>query len=344
MVAKLPGQLRLRQYMVEIGDMYEFARLLLNRANNGWVAVAEAVHGDAGYKVEILLAISVPHPGPFAANQSDGIACIGLSDVFVCEFGNIAVLHLLPHHLGAYSFFRKDLEEHGMFDSTVDNMGFFHAAFQGIHTTFNLGDHSRPNHPFLDHLVGLIHSQCAKQFTLFVFHSFNVRHENELFRVQCLGYFARDQVGVDVIRLTLISEAHRGNDWNELVLIERIDHQRVDTDDLAHHADIDDLRRLAIGRNGDVHFTRENEAAILAAQTHCHAPVLIYQSNDLFVDLAYQNHLDDVQRRLVCNPHSAYVAARDAHLVQLFIDHGMTAILNDKGFAVEAPKIGERFH
>src|SRR5262245_65721771 len=104
MVAKLPGQLRLRQYMVEIGDMYEFARLLLNRANNGWVAVAEAVYGDAGYKVEILLAISVPHAGPFAVNQSDGIACIGLRDVFVRKFGDIAVLHLLPHHLGAYTF------------------------------------------------------------------------------------------------------------------------------------------------------------------------------------------------------------------------------------------------
>src|SRR5262245_12379542 len=142
MVAKLPGQLRLRQYMVEIGDVHEFASLLLNRSNDGWVAVAKAVDGDAGQKVEILLAISVPHPGPFAANQSNGITCIGLSDVFVRKFGNIAVLHLLPHHLGAYSFFRKDLEEHRVFDSTVDNMGFFHAAFKGVDTTFDLRDHS----------------------------------------------------------------------------------------------------------------------------------------------------------------------------------------------------------
>src|SRR5262249_20537016 len=326
MVAKLSGQLRLRPYMVEIGDMYEFARLLLNRANNGWVAVAEAVHGDAGYKVEILFAISVPHPGSFAANESNGIACIGLSDVFVREFGNIAVLHLLPHHLGAYSFFCKDLEEHGVFDSTVDNMGFFHAAFQGVHTTFNLGDHSRPNHAFLDHLAGLIHSQCAKQFTPFVFHSFHVRHENELFRVQRLGHFARYQVGVDVIRLPLNSHAHRGDDGNELVFIEGIDHQRVDTDDLAHHADIDELRRLTIGGNCDVHFARKNETSILAAQTHRHATVLIDQSNDLFVDLPHKNHLDDVQRRLVCNPHSAHVAARDAHLVQHLIDLGAASM------------------
>src|SRR5215475_13943516 len=110
MLAKLSGQLRLRQYMVEIGDLFAFARLLLNRANNGWVAVAEAVHGDAGYKVEILFAISVPHPGPFAANQSDGIARIGLSDVFVREFGNIFVLnHPPPPHV--YTLFLHDALE-----------------------------------------------------------------------------------------------------------------------------------------------------------------------------------------------------------------------------------------
>src|SRR5262245_12323312 len=376
MLAKLSGQLRLRQYMVEIGDVYEFARLLLNRANNGWVAVAEAVHGDAGYKVEILFAISVPHPGPFAANQSDGIARIGLSDVFVREFGDIAVLHLLPHHLGAYSFFRKDLEEHGMLDPAVDNVRFLYAAFQGIDAAFYFRAHSRGDDPILDHFLRLNHPERAEQFALFVFDRFNVRHENELFRVQCLGHFARYQIGVDVIRLALCSKAHRGDDGNELVFIEGIDHQWVDTDDFAHHADIDDLRTLAIGRNGDVHFARENEAAILAAQTHCHATVLIDQGDNLFVDLAYQNHLDDVQRRLVCNPHSAHVAARDAHLVQhlidlgaasmnhdgidtdileqddvlgktflkVFIDHGMTAILNEKSFAVEAPKIGESFH
>src|SRR5262249_16163033 len=170
----------------------------------------------------------------------------------------------------------------------------FHAAFQGVHTTFNLGDHSRPNHPFLDHLAGLIHSQCAEQFTPFVFHSVHVRHENEFLGVQRLGPFPPYQLPVDIIGLALISEAQWGDDWNELIFIERIDHQRVDTDDHAHHADIDDLRRLAIGRNGDVHFARENEAAILAAQTHCHPPVLIYQSNDLFVDLPHKNHLDDV--------------------------------------------------
>ena len=104
--------------------------------------------------------------------------------------------------------------------------------------------------------------------------------------------------------------------------------------------------------------------------------MLIDESDNLFIDLAHENHLDDVQRLLVCHPHPAHIAAGYPHLVQhlvdlgtaavnhdgidthileqhdvlsetflqLFIDHGMTAILNDKSFAVEAPKIGKRFH
>ena len=96
----------------------------------------------------------------------------------------------------------------------------------------------------------------------------------------------------------------------------------------------------------------------------------------LFIDLANQHHFDDIQRLLVRHPHAAHVAAGDAQLVehlidlrpaavddyridadvfeqhdilgkaffQLLVHHGVAAILDDEGFAVETPKIRQRLH
>jgi hypothetical protein len=93
MAAKLPRQLGLRHNVVEIGNMQKFAGLLLDGADDGRVTVAQVVYGDAGQKVEILLAVSVPHPGAFTANQGDGIARVRLRDVFVRKLDDFAVFH-----------------------------------------------------------------------------------------------------------------------------------------------------------------------------------------------------------------------------------------------------------
>ena len=263
-----------------------------------------------------------------------------------------------------------------MLDPAVDNVRFLHAAFQGIDAAFYFGDHSRGDDAVLDHLARLIHPERTEKLALLVFDRFNVGHENELLGVQRLGHLAGYQIGIYVVRLAFISTAHRGDDGNELVFVQGIDHQRIDAHDLTYHADIDDLRRLAIGGNGNIHLAREDETTVLAAQTHRHAAVLIDQGDNLLIDLTHENHLDNVQRRLVRHPHAAHIAARDPHLVQhlvdlgtatvnhdgidtdileqhdvlgktflqVFIDHGMTAILNDKSFTIEAPKIGQRFH
>src|SRR5215831_16760774 len=100
------------------------------------------------------------------------------------------------------------------------------------------------------------------------------------------------------------------------------------------------------------------------------------EADDLFVDLANQDHLDHVHRRLVgdadpvvkfgLNPHlfkdradlrttavhhngiHPYVAQHDDVLgeafLELFVDHGVAAVLDHNDLAVEASNIGQRLH
>jgi hypothetical protein len=104
--------------------------------------------------------------------------------------------------------------------------------------------------------------------------------------MQRFRQLSRDQISIDVIGLALVTDADRRDDGDKLVFVQRIDHEWVDAYDLTHHPDIDDLRGLAIVRNRNIHFSREDEATILAAQSHGHAAVLVNQGDDLLVDFA----------------------------------------------------------
>ena len=114
----------------------------------------------------------------------------------------------------------------------------------------------------------------------------------------------------------------------------------------------------------------------LPLRPHRHAAMLIDQVDDLFVDLADQDHLDDVEGLLIGDPHAAHIVAFDPHLVEhrvdlrpaamnhhridadileqddilgearfeLLVFHGVAAILDDEGLAVKALEIGQRLH
>src|SRR5438132_1969588 len=80
--------------MIEIGNVDQLARLLLDGAHDGRMAMTQAVNRDSGEKVEVFFSIGVPHPSPFATHQSDRIASVGVSDIIFGKLGDIAVLHL----------------------------------------------------------------------------------------------------------------------------------------------------------------------------------------------------------------------------------------------------------
>src|SRR5688572_18322131 len=256
-------------------------------------------------------------------------------------------------------------------------MSLLDAALERIDAALDLGNHARSDDAFLNQLARLILFERAEQGALFVFHAFHVGHENQLLGMQRLGDFAGDKIRIDIVSLALFADAHGGDDGNKFILVQRFDHQGIDAYDLADHADVDDFRGFTVRRgDGHVHLLCQDQAAVLAAQADRHAAMLIDQGNDGFVDLADQNHFDDVECFLIGDPHAADVAAGDAHLVEhrvdlrpaavddhridpdvfqqddvlgearfeLLVFHRMAAVFDNERLAVETLEIGQRLH
>ena len=121
---------------------------------------------------------------------------------------------------------------------------------------------------------------------------------------------------------------------------------------------------------------RAEQRAVLARQAHGLAPVVVDQPDDLLVDLAHEDHLDDLHRLLVGDPHPAHElrllaealheradlrsAAVDDHGVdadevqqdhveregalEVGLLHGGAAVLDDDGLAAELPDVREGLH
>src|SRR5215208_5459099 len=148
--------------------------------------------------------------------------------------------------------------------------------------------------------------------------------------MQRFGDLAGHEIGIDIISFAFASGAHGSDDRNKLVLVERLDNQRIDADDLADHADIDDLGRGAVFRYGNAHFARQDQPAVFAAEADGHPAVLIDQGDDLFVQLADQHHFDNIQSLAIGDAHAAHETARDAHFVEYLVDLWAAAVHHDR--------------
>src|SRR6202521_4532063 len=117
-----------------------------------------------------------------------------------------------------------------------------------------------------------------------------------------------------------------------------------------------------------------NELPVLAAQPYRFATVLVDEPDDFLIEFT-KHHLDHVHRLVIGHSHPAAEYALDTHLVEQIGDlrsaamdkdrahpdqpehrdvapegcfegglgHRVSAILDDEGFAVETPYVGERF-
>src|SRR5262245_38851551 len=93
MAAQLARQLRLRSDMVEIGNMEQLLRLLLDRFDDRRIAMAQAVDRDAGEKIEILFAVGIPDLAAPPLDQRDRRARVGLRHVLVGQRCDLPVVH-----------------------------------------------------------------------------------------------------------------------------------------------------------------------------------------------------------------------------------------------------------
>ena len=84
-LAEFRRQLGLRGGQVQVGRVDQRRRLLLDGPDEARVAVAEAVDGDAGQEVQILLALGVVQPRALSAHKRHGQAGVGVHDVGVVQ-------------------------------------------------------------------------------------------------------------------------------------------------------------------------------------------------------------------------------------------------------------------
>src|SRR5690349_10187343 len=91
--AKFPRKLGLGRDVIEVRNVKKFARLLLNRAHDGGMAMSQRIHCDAREEIEILFPVRVPDSRPLAAHESNRISRIGSGDVLIGQPRNVAIRH-----------------------------------------------------------------------------------------------------------------------------------------------------------------------------------------------------------------------------------------------------------
>jgi hypothetical protein len=167
-------------------------RLLFNRFDNRRMTVTETIDRNAGEKVEIFLAVGVPHLDSAPFNQCQRRARVGFGNELISQRRHVFVLHLLSHHLGANALLGEDFQKHRVLHPAVNDVGFFDAAFERINATLDFRNHSRADDAVLNHLTRLLFGERAHQRALLIFHPVDVGHEQKFFCVQGLGDLSGD--------------------------------------------------------------------------------------------------------------------------------------------------------
>ena len=81
-----PGrQLLLLGHVVVVGAVDDLGDLVLQGRHELGVVVPQRIHGDAGERVEVLLAVHVPHSHALAARHRDRQPAVGVHGVGRCR-------------------------------------------------------------------------------------------------------------------------------------------------------------------------------------------------------------------------------------------------------------------
>ena len=214
--------------------------------------------------------------------------------------------------------------------------------------------------------------QVGQQLAGLVQHARRVGQHHQLLGLQHLGELAGHHVGVDVVVLVVGAEAQRRDHRDELVVLQRLHHARVDRLDLADLAHVVfDARVLEVEH---LQLARADQPAVAAGQAHRLAAGHVDQADDVLLHLAGEHPLDhfhglvvgdahaldegallaDLGQRLVdlraaaVHHHRVHAHQLEQHhvfgevLLQRRVGHGVAAVLDDDGLAVELADVGQR--
>lgn len=258
-----------------------------------------------------------------------------------------------------------------MLDPPVDDAGGGDAVAYGEEAALHLGDHAAGQ--LRKELLQLLGREPADDLVAVgpvLVEALDVGEDHQRLGVQRCGQCGGRGVGVDVEDVVVIGAAgDRGDDGDAAVGEQRLDRADVDPGDLADPADVDglavDLREVLDG--GD-------RVRVLAGHADRERAVLVEQSDEFALHLAREDHPYDVHRlgrrhpqpgleladqtvpvelcadlraaavdddRLEsCVPQEDHVLGEGG--LQLLVDHGVAAELDDDGLAVVAGQPGQR--
>src|SRR5690606_14046364 len=107
---------------------------------------------------------------------------------------------------------------------------------------------------------------------------------------QHFGDLAGHQVGVDVVGAAVLAIADGGNDRDELVVLQGLDHGRLDASNVAHVADVQPFAGFFVV--GQQLFTGLDQAAVFAGKAYRLAAGFVDHHHDVLLHLPAQHPFD----------------------------------------------------
>src|SRR3990167_5584928 len=272
---------------------------------------------------------------------------------------------------GAESLIRQDFEQQHVGHATVDDVHRVHAALGGIQRPRNFGQHAAADGAIDKQLVNALGREIGHQHARLVEHTADVGEHHEFFGLQHGGQLGGHHVGIDVVTLVVFAKADRADDGDERIVLQRLDHAGVHADDVTHLAHIVFLAGVLVIQH--LEFAREDHGAVAPGQAHRLAASLVDQAHDVLLHLAAQHPLHHVHGGAVGHAHALDELALHAQALERTLDlrattvhhhrvdahqleqhhvlgkgflqdrirHGVAAILDDHGLAVELADVGQ---
>ena len=247
-----------------------------------------------------------------------------------------------------------------------------HAVFHRIGAGGDLGDHAAGDGAVCNELFRVFHGERREERGRILrvgAHAVDICQEDQLFRLERGGDGGGGGVRIDVVALAVFIRTDGGDDRNILVLAQGFKQPGVDAHDVAHMAQVHAVRERRLLFDLD-------ELCVLAAKADGLAAEHVDLCGDVLVELAGQNHLHDLHRRVVRDAQAVVKSALHAHAPQhrvdlrpaavyedgvdayvleqghvledlvgeLFILHGVAAVFDDDGFAPKTLDVRQRFN
>ena len=218
----------------------------------------------------------------------------------------------------------EHLDQNRMTDSAVENMRAVHTVGNGIHAAVDLRDHAALDHALCNKPRHFVSADLRDQRALVVHipqQAPRVRQQDQLFRTQRHSDLGGGGIGVDIIAaLAVYAPGNGGNHRDILVGNGVVNDRRIDFYDIAHQIVLLAVDDPALGLE---------HIAVQPAQTNGAASSGGKRCNQVLIDLAAQDHLDNIHRLLVRIAQAVDKFALLADLIEHVVDLRPAAVDDD---------------